>query len=895
MHQDREDLDILFRRTLPERALARLSSECGIRDAGQGGLTANYDSDTYQHLAFGAQMEYSEDETVIRYRALRDSFSAHGREGIFALLYQYADAVLTKRDGVLACRTEEVLGWNSITKRLGQDLFTTAWLAHMDCEWAQHEEMHQFTWQAVLPVDDIRLNGMLKKGTAENHFHLHGSTQSVALSWASLMNHPDQIGAFLREEGNFKVNRNIHMARGESDNVLAWEERLVYAAMIRALLFEKMADSSGGRGGQGVEETFKEMDRALAKTVKAKQLVERLRNIYGVKFRQPGHTYKCLDYAISEKSYAVRDADHNRLLAGERAFLYKCFLAIYQRSGSDEENTFSAFEKELFYVYLLIKHNFRSELIQVNHKIGFYNFSKYQDRKNQFFIRYGEYFAEAQRLAVVAAIHENYIESFESRIMVRASRYRLWRDVKTLDRCISFPEPAQNNNVYYVAHFPKKAFTEKEFSDKPKLCQNPRNAGTRKNAEKCARQLRGYLMMEQGTRQRILGIDACSNEIGCRPETFATEFRYLRKVSELCYNVPWFRTPIENYEELGVTYHAGEDFLDITDGIRAIDEAMTFLEMRSGDRLGHAIALGIAPIDYYREKRGIIYLTKQDYLDDLVWLLYRSLEWNVALEADHREEMRRKARELFGELYESRKSEIAYWHCGDILDIYYDSWKLRGDHPRAYCTGEHKVIDRLRLDPYERFMDRGKDDKELRQLRQNKLTCLLYYWYHYDARVKEKALCPERFEVSGWYIEFVSKMQKALRRRIAEKGIGIECNPTSNVLIGSFVYYSRHPILTFNRQYMSGQEEEPNLWVSINTDDIGVFDTSLTNEYALLFEAVVRQRHEENKRNDDVIYEYLDSLRQNGLDMAFKNRGWRKRTGGTGDNGVETVRGHWWD
>lgn len=894
MHQDREDLDLLFRGTLPEKVLAELDSGCGVRPARPGGLVGSYDIDTYQHLAFGAQMEYSEDETAIRYRAMRNAVSADECDGIFALLYQYADNVLTKRDGILACRTDEILGWNSITKRLGQDLFTTSWLAHMDCEWAQHEEMHQFTWQAVLPVDDIRLNGMLKKGTAENHFHLHGSTQSFALSWASLMNHPGQIRTFLREEGNFKANRNIKMARGESDNVFPWEERLVYASMIRALLFEKIVDNPGKRGGQSVEEAFREMDHALVKTIKVQRLVERLRNLYGVRFRQPSNTYKCLDYAICEGLYAVRDTNHNRLLAGERAFLYKCFLTIYQQDDSADGNAFSAFEKELFYLYLLIKHNFRSELIQVNHKTGFYNFAKYQDRKNQFFIKYEEYFTEAQRLAVVSAIHENYIESFETRIMVRKSRYRLWRDIKTLDQCISFPERVQNN-VFYVTHFPKKAFTKKEFSDIPKLCQVPRNVDTRNHAESCARVLRGYLMMERGAWQRVLGIDACSNEIGCRPETFATEFRYLRKVSELGYNVPWYRSAVENYEELGITYHAGEDFLDIADGIRAVDEAMTFLEMRSGDRLGHAIALGIAPIDYYRKKRMTIYLTKQDYLDDLVWLLYRSLEWNVFLEADHREEMRRKARELFSEIYESRQSEIAKWHCGDILDIYYDSWKLRGDHPRAYCTGEYKRIDRMRLDPYERFMVRGKDDKELRHLRQNKLICLLYYWYHYDAHVKEIALSPERFEVSDWYIYFVSEMQKALRGRIAARGIGIECNPTSNVLISSFVYYSKHPVLVFNRHHISGQEDEPNLWVSINTDDIGVFDTSLTNEYALLFRAVIRQRHQENKWNDEVIYEYLDSLRQNGLDMAFKNRGWKKRAEEAAHSSIRTAQGHWWD
>ena len=58
--------------------------------------------------------------------------------------------------------------------------------------------------------------------------------------------------------------------------------------------------------------------------------------------------------------------------------------------------------------------------------------------------------------------------------------------------------------------------------------------------------------------------------------------------------------------------------------------------------------------------------------------------------------------------------------------------------------------------------------------------------------------------------------------------------------------------------------------VSINTDDIGVFDTSLENEYALVFESIRRNRYAEGNYNDDEIYEYLEYLRQNGLRMAFR-------------------------
>lgn len=894
MHQTRENLDIIFRKTAPEKVLRLLKDSWRMEKGDVTDYVNHYPEEAYQHIAFGILLEYSEDEIDIRYREIEENFQDQSNAGIFSLLYLYADEVLTKRDGVLACKLEKVLDWNSISKRLGQDLFTIAWLAKKDCEWMEQEKKHHFTWPAVLPTDDVRLNSLLKKGTAENHFHLHGSTQSFALSWASLMNHPDQIKSFFKYKDQFKTDREMHISRGIEDNVEPWDERIRYAAMIRALLFERLMDVNGDLDKQYVETQFTKFSR-FAMTDDVKRIVERLRRNYGVAFAQPDHTARCLDYAISLQAYDVKEDNSNRLLAGERAFLYKCFVKIYQQEDKSENSALSTYEKTLFYLYLLIKNNFRSDMIQVNHKTGFYNFSKYQDRKEQFFGKYKEYYVEAQRLAVVAARQENHIRSFENRIMVQKSQFGLKKYIDQLDKYIRFPNQREQNYNYYVLHFPKKQFCEKEFSEKPYLYMCPRNVKTRNSAEVCARALRKYLMSEQGREQRVLGIDACSNEIGCRPETFATEFRYIRKVSELRYEIPWYRTPIEKYEEMGVTYHAGEDFLNIVDGIRAIDEAMVFLELRKSDRLGHAIALGILPEDYYKKKRMIIYQPKQDYLDDLVWLLYRSLEWNVVIEADHREEMRRKARELFNELYEDKLSEIAKWRCGDILDIYYASWKLRGDHPRLYVTGSYQEINKFRLDPYEQFMTREKNQGELQHLRNDELTTLLYYWYHYDRGVKRRALQSEHFVVEKWYIQLVEEMQKALRKRIAEKGIGIECNPTSNVLISNFMYYSEHPVLVFNHYHLDSRTEEPNLWVSINTDDIGVFDTSLSNEYALLFSALARQRHEENNWDDNVIYEYLDALRQNGLDMAFKDYDPAIDRKELGEETNKVPGKHWWN
>lgn len=68
-------------------------------------------------------------------------------------------------------------------------------------------------------------------------------------------------------------------------------------------------------------------------------------------------------------------------------------------------------------------------------------------------------------------------------------------------------------------------------------------------------------------RGRIRGIDAANSEILARPEVFAQAFRFLR--NEL-------RTDTQYPNNLGMTYHVGEDFLDAVDGLRAVDEVLTF-------------------------------------------------------------------------------------------------------------------------------------------------------------------------------------------------------------------------------------------------------------------------------------------------------------------------------
>ena len=70
---------------------------------------------------------------------------------------------------------------------------------------------------------------------------------------------------------------------------------------------------------------------------------------------------------------------------------------------------------------------------------------------------------------------------------------------------------------------------------------------------------------------------------------------------------------------------------------------------------------------------------------------------------------------------------------------------------------------------------------------------------------------------------------------------------------------------------LSAKENKQHICVSINTDDQGVFDTSLENEYALLAECISGMRDENNNRiyNDEVMYGYIDYIRSMSNGQTF--------------------------
>ena len=883
----RKNCELAFCFASPERVIKCLKLKNRFEKTGgfycdYSTISADYYTLLFRKLATG----YSLEEIHNLFKKMKQQTKALDgiAPGLFQLLVLYGSDTLELDNGVPICRRERILGWRSTSLRMGQDIFTAALLAYKKATYSLSGSV-RFDYPALIKTNDVRLERLLQKGIAENHFHLAGSTRQFPLSWIVLMNNPGKITGFFNGRNKmFAENRSRRVVLSDDGELLSWEKKLYYAAWIRAQLFRLV----NGIGEGNLTCDFFDTVFLPGENSEINNMVMSLRLLYGLPFKQPDGKNICLDYAIKKNNCNFDINSNNRFLWGERELLYECFLKSF--TGEFNEGA-----RNLFYLYLLIKNQFRAEMVQMNNEVGFANFSIYQDRKDAFWGDINEYWAEAQRLAVNASLEDGTVKSLEMRLKPQKSVVKNYNSILEEDELLLFSKPQSDKRgsleqgslrtkteaekiritdglpFFYVLHFIKgklNADDEAPCFDVAK----PRNHRVRESAKLSAVALSKALEKSSYLCSRVRGIDAASFEIGCRPETFATAFRYLRNYTPYRNENSGFIPSFQVLPKLGITYHAGEDFLDIPDGLRAIDEAVKFLQMKRGDRLGHALALGIDPRIHYAKKDSFIALPKQDMLDNLVWMLKRSVELNIdihkirpALESTANQLLR----EIYGECIDRNN-----WNIN--LDDYYNSWKLRGDNPELYSNlyddkkvknDSFFVVEGASAEQYKNYYQNGK---ELDVYRNQPAIKGIMHYYHYGnvERIKGEEIFT--MSVTDDYMELIALLQSKMQEMIANMGIAIECNLSSNQLIGTFTYYENHPIFRFNDYIISDNKQVNKLSVSLNTDDQGVFDTSLENEYAILVECMAKMKVDgKRKYNDDTIYQYVDHVREMGMNQVF--------------------------
>lgn len=202
---------------------------------------------------------------------------------------------------------------------------------------------------------------------------------------------------------------------------------------------------------------------------------------------------------------------------------------------------------------------------------------------------------------------------------------------------------------------------------------------------------------------------------------------------------------------------------------------------------------------------------------------------------------------------------------------------LRGDDPSCYVDGYFKKPSKSSLLIPE---ERAKVCPKLPPRHEDRYIpeySLLNYLYQYNEHVRREGSRRIKVDISSDYIRAAKAVQVEMRYRIMKKGISIETNPTSNVLIGTFRRYDKHPIISFYNRGLPVTEKEERecaqMQVSINTDDSGVFYTNLETEYALLARSVEQITGEgDNQRFKKAdIYTWLDNIRIMGNEQSFRN------------------------
>ena len=788
------------------------------------------------------------------------SFSFASTPTVFNVLLHFSADMLREYANEPVCRYESLLRWHDLTSLVGEDLLTTSYFAAKDLK--QGIKRTFFNWKDIVSHDNAALNNVFSKRMIDLHYHLYGSIFVFDLNWLSLMNDVaerkecfQQIQQYLNPSHVISVNeRNVSLYH-----------RVIKAAAIRLLLFWYIDGSLTDRMMESLydstidllasnEDVWMESGRQPLQ-----QRIQVARLEKGYVYENPYLRQAVLDYAISDGIMVNSSKDKEYLytvLSGERHLMYSMFRKIY----GGECNSLMA---TCFYIYLLIKGEFRSEIVLLNDSVGFANFSDYQGRKYLFLKKGSVYDAIAPQIAIASSLSDRQ-KWLEARI-TPCDSYR------SLDKFINKIEDSVNKGflTFDISNRLRKRYSIilhfiKNGDSKMKRLENknmfPRHYTLRKKIKKESLALSEWRSrcMSQGRPLRIVGVDAASSEIACRPEVFGQGYRFLKNfhsASGYC----------KDSHELGFTFHVGEDFLDIVDGLRAIRESLIFLNLENRDRIGHALVLGTDVEKYYMKRGYYVSMTKQMLLDNIAWLYFEGstcVGFNKI--AVH---LKAQFEKYFNEIYAKSIAQNKNDLFSISIEDYYQSWFLRGDAPHKYMNPNS--LDETLSSFYDLYA--FNERAEVREARNNPKACYLYYLYHYDNMVYDEGSKSEQVKLNEDMIFVIKQLQSKLLSEIERLHISIETNPTSNYRIGDFDRYDEHPILQFFNYGLKHEETvEHSVTVSINTDDKGVFSTSLEREFSVMAAALEKKCDIENGGNSPrMIYDWLDRIREMAFEMAF--------------------------
>jgi adenosine deaminase len=316
----------------------------------------------------------------------------------------------------------------------------------------------------------------------------------------------------------------------------------------------------------------------------------------------------------------------------------------------------------------------------------------------------------------------------------------------------------------------------------------------------------------------LVGADAAANELDASPEVFAPSFRLLR------------RAGIQHF-----TYHVGEDFHHLLGGLRAIYEAVYFLDLRRGDRVGHGTAAGIDPALWLDRAGSSLVLSQGEWLDDLIFTHHLIENHPQAQLNEILPELRCRIEDLAETIYGKYFS----------LHALNEAWRHRRHCPIHLLTDFESVSNHIVWSREEwaacASVNQDEDSYTLLKLYH---TNQVQQRYNAMMELSLTAGYSDRLEVPMVELltaQRLKALQDIILQDLHRKEIILETLPTSNVRISFYRNFGEHHLWRWlGLHHQNGRAFLPP--VVVGTDDTGIFATNIRNEYSHIYDQLTNSQ-----------------------------------------------------
>lgn len=867
------------------------------------------------------EMFYPEEDIV---NAMRETAKADSRtiEGCMDRVYmsnirEMALSLLTFRDGKIAIRTwfnpekdifdypsvfDKVEVWNHLSRLMTTDIIIVAFFVLCGFR----EEYDLFNQSGNIMLADKTLEQVFRKGLAETHLHFNAGVDFQYL-WQHRMN-PVSWKDEKTRRSFLKSSRSDFCGIEVLVYRICWAEYLEYDSGIgfQDYIHRRFEDNSGMicfllwslKNGKTAS-LSKDMEEGWKQySILIDSFFARFRN----KEPEKGGWGKEIDDFLLQTVFSSYRQYHT---SGELILLFKS-LWYFETHRYEEE------ELHLFLQYVRCKNLLYGAIVRLrmveglsNFRTAYSNMSRelhsIQNRNEQINVIFKSIsqnvYLKKLEIRIVPPVHfRNFGSNFLNSISVKeeikreylesvmqileAFRSSMLESGKLLSTVHEREVyEAALDNLYQenrltiptlgiVFHFLKRNYVDNKVGDCCWITEENMDAPAYKNiiamrqamivSAEALEELRSSIPL---LAEYVVGLDAASEENIAEPWIFAPVFKAVRRKGLTKAVVRDSGNNIRRVNNMGFTYHVGEEFRHILSGLRHVDEVVNEFQYKAGDRLGHALSLGV-DINYWISRNETVVLPLLEYLEDLIWLWGKCVHssWGITM----------KVETLEGLILKYTKDALGDIH-GLTVPVIYDAYlmKFQSDYERIF-EKNRKLI----------FNQDDKEDKLFFEEYQEEHFCKFYsakspYGFMWTA---EKLFCtvfcpafynnyhhPIIVHVDRKEADLYSEIQRLVIREVEQKGIYIETNPTSNLAIGELNSLRELSIVNLNSRGLVNEKDVANeILATINSDNPVIFNTNCENEHAYVYHALTYRGYPKER-----VLMWIDKVRQMGFDSSF--------------------------